>query len=45
MEEPLEEDASEHAEKVSAGGGRLVGEVSIFKLRMLAVKVCQISHS
>lgn len=44
MEEPMEEDASEHAE-VSAGGGRLVRETGFFKLRMLAVKVCQISHS
>lgn len=43
--EPLEEDASERVEKVSAGGSRLVGEISFFKLRKLVMKVCQISCS
>jgi len=43
VEEPLEGDASEHAEKLSAERGRWAGEMSCFELRMLAVKVCQIS--
>lgn len=44
MEELLEDDASEHAEKVSAGGDTLVREISFFKLRILPIKVCEIPN-
>lgn len=45
MEEPLEEDAPEHVEKVSASGSGLVREISFFKVRKLVRMIYQVSHS
>lgn len=45
MEEPLEEDASEHVEKMSAGGSGLVREISFFKVRKLVRMIYQVSHN
>lgn len=45
VEEPLGYNASEHAEKQSAGKSTVVGEISFFKLRELVRKVYRISQS